>query len=331
MVLYKVRTMPKINDWTGITLYSLTFIEKATINYRGRWMWHCSCICGKKLIVEPHQAKRGAIKSCGCQSKTTAKDWTGKKIHKLTFISPTEKRLNSKITWNLQCDCGNYLTSIPYNVVKGSIKACKTCAKESKIYTKDWTGIKQGELTFVQPYSKSKNQAVIWEALCSCGSTCYTIPSNHTKSCGCIGKEFNRKWCSTLGKSGRKYDINTSAARQVYGRYKESGLDFDTFYQLSQCNCYYCGSPPSTKYTYISKYTKMSGEFVYNGLDRVDSKLGHTTDNVVPCCMICNRMKLNYSQETFLSYIERIYSFSLSKRDTSTLNLSIQEVSKSSQ
>ena len=29
------------------------------------------------------------------------------------------------------------------------------------------------------------------------------------------------------------------------------------------------------------------------GMDRIDNNKGHTTDNVVPCCQICNKVKNN--------------------------------------
>lgn len=43
------------------------------------------------------------------------------------------------------------------------------------------------------------------------------------------------------------------------------------------------------------------------GVDRVDSSKGYTIDNVVPCCDICNRMKLDKDITEFFDTIKRIY------------------------
>jgi hypothetical protein len=50
-----------------------------------------------------------------------------------------------------------------------------------------------------------------------------------------------------------------------------------------------------------------NGDFIYNGLDRVDSMKGHTPDNVVPCCYRCNCAKNNMSFNDFISHIEKMY------------------------
>jgi hypothetical protein len=48
------------------------------------------------------------------------------------------------------------------------------------------------------------------------------------------------------------------------------------------------------------------GEFLYNGIDRIDTHKGYVTSNVVSCCQMCNVMKWKYSKEEFLEHLERI-------------------------
>lgn len=45
------------------------------------------------------------------------------------------------------------------------------------------------------------------------------------------------------------------------------------------------------------------------GIDRVDPEIGYEINNVVPCRSQCNYAKLDYSQEEFVSWIERVYRF----------------------
>ena len=106
--------------------------------------------------------------------------------------------------------------------------------------------------------------------------------------------------------------------------------------ELSQQNCHYCGSPPSgklhlgrtkdgdikysirrdsegNKYKAVGWGSYLGDEayFYYNGLDRLDSSLSHSKDNVVPCCKTCNWMKSSHSLEFFIEHIKRIYEWSL--------------------
>lgn len=46
---------------------------------------------------------------------------------------------------------------------------------------------------------------------------------------------------------------------------------------------------------------------LYNGIDRVDSSLGYTVDNVVPCCKLCNQAKNNLSKQEFVDWVKRVY------------------------
>ena len=55
-----------------------------------------------------------------------AKDWTGMKFHKLTFIRPTNIKHYRIIKWEVQCDCPNQTIKIvrPADVIGGSTKSC---------------------------------------------------------------------------------------------------------------------------------------------------------------------------------------------------------------
>ena len=48
--------------------------------------------------------------------------------------------------------------------------------------------------------------------------------------------------------------------------------------------------------------------YLYNGLDRIDSSCKHTLNNVVPCCIICNRMKNDRSLHDFNNWIIAVYN-----------------------
>lgn len=184
----------------------------------------------------------------------------------------------------------------------------------------DRTGQKYARLTFVRPTGNTNGRCMIWELLCDCGTIHYAKSSNVTsgevKSCGCMLRESGKALGLIYGKLTKKYDPVISSARTVYQTYKD-GCDFNTFFTLSQLPCYYCGSLPSTIYNTASTnhkdYTasdlqKRDGYFTYNGLDRIDSSFGHTIDNILPCCIKCNRMKMDRTLENFFEQIMQMNS-----------------------
>ena len=66
--------------------------------------------------------------------------------------------------------------------------------------------------------------------------------------------------------------------------------------------CWYCGKE-SENVGHINTY-KTKG---INGLDRIDSTLPYTTDNVVPCCWKCNAAKNDQTVEEFKEWLKRAY------------------------
>lgn len=96
---------------------------------------------------------------------------------------------------------------------------------------------------------------------------------------------------------------------------KEFTIEFDEFYKLIKSNCHYCGKKPSK--TFKEKCYKTGKKFYpfcYNGIDRVDNKLGYVTGNCVPCCSECNAMKSNLPLKKFKNQVSKIFKFRFNKR-----------------
>lgn len=68
---------------------------------------------------------------------------------------------------------------------------------------------------------------------------------------------------------------------------------------LSQKVCTYCGKEPDQV---LSSFRN----FIYNGIDRVDNTKGYVSENCVPCCKTCNRMKDTLSLDEFKSHIAKV-------------------------
>lgn len=150
-----------------------------------------------------------------------------------------------------------------------------------------------------QTEKRSKNKTIYWEVQC--------IDCNqHFEIMGTNIRESNICECK------RKLDFGESASNKLYKQYQARSkrisisfdLSYDWFVNLTSKNCFYCNEIPKMKY-----YTNRgNGYYLYNSLDRVDNNKGYEIDNVVPCCDMCNRAKLDYTIDEFKQWLKRIYN-----------------------
>jgi hypothetical protein len=80
---------------------------------------------------------------------------------------------------------------------------------------------------------------------------------------------------------------------------REFAIDFIQFRALVSSPCSYCGQDPTLRRLFGSEY-------LANGIDRKDVKIGYTLENCVTCCEQCNYMRLDYDIGEFLEHAERI-------------------------
>jgi hypothetical protein len=163
-----------------------------------------------------------------------------------------------------------------------------------------------------------------WLCQCDCGNQKIVktdeLKGGGTQSCGCLNKELNIGRGHQMGASNVQFHPSETSARRVWKkRYSDGDLSFEDFLRLSQMDCCYCGAKPNNTQNAAmedkkaSQFAKDNGDFVYNGLDRIDSSLPHTLDNVVPCCKWCNFAKRERSVVEFEIWAEQLYQ-TLQKR-----------------
>jgi hypothetical protein len=80
-------------------------------------------------------------------------------------------------------------------------------------------------------------------------------------------------------------------------------LTLEEFLSITKQNCYLCLAPPSN----VRRKTGYAGVYVYNGVDRVDSKHGYHSWNVRPCCAKCNSMKSDLALDEFMLRVTNIF------------------------
>lgn len=168
----------------------------------------------------------------------------------------------------------------------------------------DLTGQTFGRLTVIERAEKKsiRGQAARWRCVCSCGKeTVVVSPSLRngvTRSCGCFRRETS------------SLSDGEAAFNKVFNHYKQNAvikkhsfaLSREELRQLVTASCHYCGQPPSR----VQKGNG-HGDFIYNGIDRVDNNKGYTEDNVVPCCWECNSAKYMMSEAEFKEWVGRVY------------------------
>ena len=90
-------------------------------------------------------------------------------------------------------------------------------------------------------------------------------------------------------------------------------LTNEDFRFLTSSNCFYCGSPPSKSVLngQGKNSKKFNGDYIYNGIDRIDNSVGYVIENCVSCCLICNRAKRDLHKSDFIKWIKKISEYSL--------------------
>jgi len=96
---------------------------------------------------------------------------------------------------------------------------------------------------------------------------------------------MNEKKKTDLGMSYKIY------AKSAEGKTLQFLFSFQDFEKLVSQPCFYCDEMNARG---------------FNGIDRMDSSLGYTTDNCVACCTTCNFMKGSVSVDVFLKRVEHV-------------------------
>lgn len=131
------------------------------------------------------------------------------------------------------------------------------------------------------------------------------LRSGTAKSCGCLNKQRIRE-TQSLPKGEASF-------RAIFRRYRKSAYNRGYLFELTKSRfrllinqkCYYCNVVPRQEERHKDR---ANGHYIYNGIDRLDNNGGYTIDNSVPCCGICNKMKMTLSSSEFITKIKAIFN-----------------------
>ncbi len=231
-------------------------------------------------------------------------DLTGEKFGDWKVISRASN-IKGHTRWLCVCNCGK---KVP--VYTSSLRSGKStsCGHKKRNFI-DLSGKRFGKLyvigeTTKNPYTyalryRSKNKGKCWECLCDCGNKCIVTSRNllsgNTKSCGCLGI-FS--------------DPTKGSKKALFRKYKRSAkirdhsfnISFDQFLVMIDQECFYCGKSPS------QTFKGNREDFLYNGIDRLESNRGYEIGNIVTCCKECNYLKWTKSINDFLIWLKMCYN-----------------------
>lgn len=122
------------NDLTGQRFGNLVVLSQTEKRMdSGSIVWKCKCDCGKQAEVSARRLVRGKVRSCGCLSASSYKDYVGKRFGRLIVIEPVDKIRKNRATvtwWKCLCDCGRETIVAQTELQNGGTQSCGCLQKE---------------------------------------------------------------------------------------------------------------------------------------------------------------------------------------------------------
>ena len=208
-----------------------------------------------------------------------AEDLTGQIFGHWTVLYRTlNNNNNNKVQWVCQCNCENHtIKAVEAKSLKSGTSTNCGCERNKTIALK----------SDIKIHQRDTNGNIILKKCFRCGK--WLFLDNFWKSSsqkdGYCGE---CKICSNESKENR-YNIYKKNAKR---RQLDFQLTKEEFYNITSQPCQYCGN--------LQKYS---------GIDRIDSIKGYYFQNCVPCCEICNKMKLDYSTEFWMNHMKQIINY----------------------
>ena len=156
---------------------------------------------------------------------------TGQIFGQLTVLRLDEEKTKEKgrSHWICECNCDNktLMSVLANNLKRGNTSKCKYCKSENLL------GKKFNKLTVIKRVIDN-NDHVKWRCQCECGNIIEvrgdSIKSGHTKSCGCLQRNFvsNLNFKDLTGKRYGKLTVIERSDRK-----NSSGM----YYWFCDCDC----------------------------------------------------------------------------------------------
>ena len=161
-------------------------------------------------------------------------------------------------------------------------------------------GNKYGMWTVIERAPNTRHGQGAWLCQCECGNkkivSHINLRSGGSTNCGCLHiLPRGVAACNHVVFQTKRSAIERGYEFAISRRY----LKF-----LHKKNCFYCGNPPSTETK--PSAARYNGEYLYNGIDRIDNRKGYIEENVISCCSKCNFAKGTMDGAEFIELANKI-------------------------
>ncbi len=263
------------------------FGRLCVLRYAGRQSekscWNCRCDCGTERLVRGTHLTGDKIVSCGQSCcKGGAPDFRGERFGRLLVVGPAKPKRcgrQNAAQWLCHCDCGKEVVVLANSIKRGSPRSCGCDRRE------DLLGKRFGRLTVISEAETKQYQHrryYYWNCICDCGIETVVardhLKSGHTISCGCYGRELQRKLHTTHGLSGtsayrRQRTNNRNGKKQMLDDWSPSMQE--AIYE-QQPECVLCDAAEDLTVDHVRPLSR--GHGLYPG-------------NAVVLCRSCNSTK----------------------------------------
>jgi len=303
------------------------FSRLTTLVYKKGSKWLCQCDCENIVEVTTDNLISKNTKSCGCLKIEISRNKIEKVINARRKFEP--KTASARRVWKSYCYRDNNCDITFEQFLIISQQNCfycginpnnkynyfKSASSRGSINAK-----KDGEFSYNGLDRIDSSKSHIIDNIVSCCYDCNRAKNNRSI------KDF-LLWVNNLTINQFKpidiinvtYPENSSLKMSInsifYNHKKDTDLTIEEYYSISQMKCFYCNSPPNNICNKAkndkrsSKIAIENGNYIYNGIDRVDRSLLHNKNNIVPCCKYCNFAKSKLTLLEFQNWIIRIKEY----------------------
>lgn len=282
---------------------NITILKKTEKRNRKSIVWKCKCDCGVEFYRDSasisKSAKNNSIQSCGCFKEKNIK---GLRFGKLTAIDQLFKVDDKGYMWEFKCDCGNTVEKIG-SVVSRKEGALHCGCQELRggNNKNDLTGEIFGKLLVRKLKKTNSANQTIWECTCTCGNTIdvkgYYLRRGKV-DCGCSLRPKENTVFSGVG------ELYKSHFTSIYRNAKNRNIPFDI--TIEECYNLYIEQNKKCNLSGVDIKLGKNGDRTAS-LDRIDSTLGYTIDNIHWVHKDINTMKWNLNVSDFLKYCRKVY------------------------
>lgn len=256
----------------------------------------------------------------------SVEDYIGQKFGALTAVEIVDevRHCDKILTYSIRCkcDCGGERIVSLKQLKSGMVLRCLKRKNHTGELMYDLSGKKFGRLLIVRFveiketfYKCGLFKDYMWECVCDCGNTAIIarnrLVGSRQISCGCVKRDYQK----IIHTRSLKLPPGEASFNAYFGKYQynakkrniEFELSIEDFRKFCYNNCKYCGISPCRLEPRMA--TRVNGQILVNGIDRVDTTKGYTLNNCVTSCHKCNLAKGQMGWQEWVDWTNQLTSY----------------------